>query len=332
MDLFEWMAGAFSPRHVTSDELMGEQQESQAGFALPMIHRPFDAQKKWHWHDRGMVLDFVTSVGTGDILDFGPGDGWPSLVMAPLVQRVVGVDASLRRVQACADNARRMGIATFEAVHNPAGHALPFADASFDGVVASQSVEHTPDPRATLREFHRVLKPGGRLRLAYESLEPYRGGKEQDCWVWATGPATTYVLLSNRFPDEQKIVYYGLKIQSPLDRVQALLTQDGVPAARRIPSVALLQTLRPMIAGVLTAVTVQPDCQTWIRWLKEAGFGTVMPTHSGGAAASRLLAHLGAAERPTHLEGVDALLRPVVSVTVGLEAPAHLQCPILAIR
>ena len=93
-----------------------------------------------------------------------------------------------------------------------------------------------------------------------------------------------------------------------------------------------MQTLRPLIADVLTAVMIQPDCQTWMRWLKKAGFHTVTPTHSRGAAASRLFASLGAEERPLHMEGVDALLRPVVSVTVRLEAPAHLQCPILAYR
>ena len=32
------------------------------------------------------------------LLDFGPGDGWPSLLLAPMADEVVGVDASRRRV------------------------------------------------------------------------------------------------------------------------------------------------------------------------------------------------------------------------------------------
>ena len=40
-----------------------------------------------------------------------------------------------------------------------------FADATFDGVVASHVIEHTANPLAVLAEFHRVLKPGGYLVL-----------------------------------------------------------------------------------------------------------------------------------------------------------------------
>ena len=41
--------------------------------------------------------------------------------------------------------------------------ALP--DASLDAVVLADVIEHLTDPCATLREIHRVLKPGGRLLL-----------------------------------------------------------------------------------------------------------------------------------------------------------------------
>ena len=36
---------------------------------------------------------------------------------------------------------------------------------SFDGIMASSSIEQTPNPKATLKELFRVLKPGGRLRI-----------------------------------------------------------------------------------------------------------------------------------------------------------------------
>jgi len=43
---------------------------------------------------------------------------------------------------------------------------LPFRDASFDKVLASEVIEHVPDDRAALGEIARVMKPGGTLALS----------------------------------------------------------------------------------------------------------------------------------------------------------------------
>jgi SAM-dependent methyltransferase len=42
---------------------------------------------------------------------------------------------------------------------------LPFRDGAFDGLFAGELVEHLEDPRKGLREFRRVLRPGGTLVL-----------------------------------------------------------------------------------------------------------------------------------------------------------------------
>ena len=43
---------------------------------------------------------------------------------------------------------------------------LPFRDQVFDGIIATEVLEHVPDPAATFREFYRVLRPGGKVILS----------------------------------------------------------------------------------------------------------------------------------------------------------------------
>ena len=56
--------------------------------------------------------------------------------------------------------------------------ALPFPDASFDRVIASEVLEHIwADERAIL-ELHRILRPGGRLAVTVPTRFP-----ERVCWA-----------------------------------------------------------------------------------------------------------------------------------------------------
>lgn len=46
---------------------------------------------------------------------------------------------------------------------NADANAMPFADGTFDAVTISFGIRNVSDPEAVLREFARVLKPGGRV-------------------------------------------------------------------------------------------------------------------------------------------------------------------------
>lgn len=326
MDLIHWIETNLNPTPCSSTEFFYNEMESQSGFCLPVIYQPFEPRIAWHWGERGALFDFLYATqGEGKrLLDFGPGDGWPSLIVAPYAGEVVGVDGSRKRVEVCAQNAARMGIRNASFVHYQPGARLPFPDASFDGVMAASSIEQAPDPRATLAELFRVLRPGGRLRIRYEGLCRYHGGQENAIELDPAGDQAAWLTLYARdLPGEQARMA-RIRIALPAQEVLSLLC----PGKERVPWEALhpsaLARLRDRITETRACTLTHPSGQTYARWMKEAGFSQVLPTHNGIDFAEKLFHHLPEGARPTTLEAVDALLAPPVRVVVDLPAPLEI--------
>jgi len=95
------------------------------------------------------------------ILDIGTGPGIVANLISDLGYDVTGMDLSYHMLKKARENSA--------ALHNSMtlvqGDAenLPFGDASFDAVVNRYVLWSLPDPENALAEWHRVLKPGGRL-------------------------------------------------------------------------------------------------------------------------------------------------------------------------
>lgn len=68
------------------------------------------------------------------------------------------------------------------------------------------------------------------------------------------------------------------------------------------------------------ATTLHPSGRTLVAWLREIGFGAVMPTHDGSEFAERVFDRLSSPARPDTLEAVDAYLRPLIKVVSELPA------------
>jgi len=95
-DIFVWLEETADPQLYDSATFIYEDMASQSGESLPLIYQPFNASRQAHWRDRGAALDYLLSTNARGrrVLDFGPGDGWPSLIIAPQVANVVGVDGA----------------------------------------------------------------------------------------------------------------------------------------------------------------------------------------------------------------------------------------------
>lgn len=314
--LFAWIEDRFGPSWAIDGSHLYDGMDSQSDRSLPVIYQPFDADQRGHWCDRGRILDYRVSVGSGRILDVGPGDGWPSLLLAPMVDEVVGVDVSETLREVARANARRLDLpnASFQRVESAT--RLPFPDSSFDGVTAASSLEQSEDPRAVLAELCRVIRPGGRLRMYYEALGRYRGGQEQQAWLMRRDDESSYLFVSDYDVDGERARHVRLHLKS---MANAALDSAGIrPGSVRFGdvSIPLLEELSSTVRSARGSRLRHPSGATWARWLAEAGFGEVHPTRSGGEVAGHVFDATEPAERPRDLIGVDAVLYREVSRTV----------------
>jgi len=101
-------------------------------------------------------------------LEIGAGTGYFSLnlLQAGIVGEATCTDISPGMLATLARNARRLGLDVRTARAD--AESLPFADASFDLVLGHAVLHHLPNLRRAFAEFHRVLRPGGRIIFAGE--------------------------------------------------------------------------------------------------------------------------------------------------------------------
>lgn len=93
------------------------------------------------------------------VLDAGCGTGWFSKTAAERGALVTSMDLGENLLAQVAKkcNSERVVGSILE---------IPFPDNTFDFVVSSEVIEHTPDPYKALHEIYRVLKPGGKMVLS----------------------------------------------------------------------------------------------------------------------------------------------------------------------
>jgi ubiquinone/menaquinone biosynthesis C-methylase UbiE len=152
----------------------------------------------------------------GRILEVGVGTGL-SFDDYDASTEITGIDVSpsmLAKARAKMATGRYPHV---EAVHLMDAHALTFADATFDCVVAQFVITLVENPEQVLSECHRVVKPGGRIILVNHLYSEVGVAAAIERWA------------------AQRTRALGLRPEFPFARLQAwaLANSDAILVERR---------------------------------------------------------------------------------------------------
>ena len=134
-----------------------------------LYDRFFDTEDRHWWFvgRRRLVTGLLERAGAGGrILDLGCGTGGVLQHLGPFGD-AIGLDPAVEAAQYCRRRDVPMVVGS--------GLELPFADASFDAVLALDVIEHVRDDVALLQEAQRVLRPGGVLLVTVPAMP----------WLWS---------------------------------------------------------------------------------------------------------------------------------------------------
>jgi ubiquinone/menaquinone biosynthesis C-methylase UbiE len=123
-------------------------------------HKPHNA-----YYDRPNTLSLMPEIKGKHILDAACGPGKYAEILLENGALVTGFDISPRMVELAKE--RNQGHGTFF-VHDMSLPLTMFQEASFDVILCALAMHYIEDWNPTLREFYRVLKPGGHLVISIE--------------------------------------------------------------------------------------------------------------------------------------------------------------------
>ncbi len=146
------------------------------------LARAYFRENAMHWHRirslyveervvEAALVDIIAAADPRDLLDIGTGTGRMLEVLAPRVERALGIDQSREMLAVARVNLERAGLEN-GAVRLGDMYQLALPDASFDAVVIHQVLHYADRPAAAIAEAARVLRRGGLLVLV--DFAPHR--------------------------------------------------------------------------------------------------------------------------------------------------------------
>lgn len=124
-------------------------------------------QRMFQWTPASLPLYAPADIRPGHVVaDFGCGPGHTAIEIARWVGpagHVHALDINADFVSQARSNAGAAGVGDRVTAHRCDGSALPLGEASLDRLTTRNTMIYVDDPECTLREFRRVLRPGGKV-------------------------------------------------------------------------------------------------------------------------------------------------------------------------
>jgi demethylmenaquinone methyltransferase/2-methoxy-6-polyprenyl-1,4-benzoquinol methylase len=124
------------------------------------LSKVYDRVNPFVWTEamRGEAIAMLDPGADDRVLDVGCGTGFATEGLLERTERLHGIDQSPHQLGKAYAKFGTEGPVRF---YRGDAERLPFRDDAFDAVWSSGSIEYWPNPVATLREFRRVVEPGG---------------------------------------------------------------------------------------------------------------------------------------------------------------------------
>lgn len=122
---------------------------------------------------RKKVLKLITNKKNIRILDLATGTGDLAILLARQLQpkrKITGIDNSRKMIEIGINKAKKYNLS--ELIEFKVGdiQQLDFKDSTFDVVTIAFGIRNVANPKKTIKEIFRVLKPGGRLIILEFSI------------------------------------------------------------------------------------------------------------------------------------------------------------------
>ncbi len=189
------------------------------------LNRLLSVGQDKYWRQR--AIDLLDPMENERILDVATGTGDMVIEVAKrnLSVQIFGIDFSQRMLDLGRIKIARNGYNQAVSLQIGSGECLPFADESFDGVICAFGIRNFGDAQLGLREFFRVLKPGGRVVVLEFSIPQNQFLKTAYEWYFnlilpkigniISGHSNAYSYLPEsvaNFPSQKKFIKWIEKI------------------------------------------------------------------------------------------------------------------------